>query len=94
MAQTREHDPHSYIEVNLTAHARLNQTDAKMEMSRLQILCPSLNRYPMVGHVLHGEITRTMIDSLHLPALRGGLFALLAAALFGISTPLVQKLGA
>lgn len=28
-----------------------------------------------------------------LPALRGGLLALLAAALFGISTPLVQKLG-
>jgi len=53
-----------------------------------------MNRYPMVGHVLHGEITRTMIDSLHLPALRGGLFALLAAALFGLSTPLVQKLGA
>ena len=48
----------------------------------------------MVGHVLHGEITHTMIDSLHLLALRGGLFALLAAALFGISTPWVQKLGA
>jgi drug/metabolite transporter (DMT)-like permease len=30
----------------------------------------------------------------HLPALRGGLLALLAAALFGVSTPLVQKLGA
>ena len=30
----------------------------------------------------------------HLPALRGGLFALLAAALFGVSTPLVQQLGA
>jgi len=29
----------------------------------------------------------------HLPALRGGLLALFAAALFGISTPLVQKLG-
>ena len=28
-----------------------------------------------------------------LPALRGGLLALLAAALFGLSTPLVQKLG-
>ena len=28
------------------------------------------------------------------PALRGGLLALLAAALFGISTPLVQRLGA
>lgn len=28
-----------------------------------------------------------------LPALRGGLLALLAAALFGISTPLVQRLG-
>lgn len=28
------------------------------------------------------------------PALRGGLFALLAAVLFGISTPLVQKFGA
>ena len=53
-----------------------------------------MNCYPMVGRVLHGEINRTMIDSLHLPALRGGLFALLAAALFGISTPLVQKLGA
>ena len=32
-------------------------------------------------------------DVSHLPALRGGLLALLAAALFGISTPLVQKLG-
>lgn len=32
-------------------------------------------------------------DSLRLPALRGGLLALLAAALFGISTPLVQSLG-
>lgn len=31
---------------------------------------------------------------LHSPALRGGLLALLAAALFGISTPLVQRLGA
>lgn len=30
---------------------------------------------------------------LDLPALRGGLLALLAAALFGVSTPLVQKLG-
>ena len=28
------------------------------------------------------------------PALRGGLFALLAAVLFGISTPLVQRFGA
>jgi drug/metabolite transporter (DMT)-like permease len=32
-------------------------------------------------------------STLHLPALQGALFALLAAALFGISTPLVQKLG-
>jgi drug/metabolite transporter (DMT)-like permease len=31
--------------------------------------------------------------SSHLPALRGGLLAFLAAALFGISTPLVQRLG-
>lgn len=31
---------------------------------------------------------------LHLPALRGGLFALLAAVLFGASTPLVQRFGA
>ena len=30
----------------------------------------------------------------HLPALRGGLLALAAAALFGISTPLVQRAGA
>jgi len=30
----------------------------------------------------------------HLPALRGGLLALLAATLFGISTPLVQRFGA
>ncbi|WP_457320726.1 DMT family transporter [Roseateles sp. P5_E11] len=30
---------------------------------------------------------------LNFPALRGGLLALLAAALFGVSTPLVQKLG-
>ena len=29
-----------------------------------------------------------------LPALRGGLLALLAAALFGVSTPLVQQFGA
>ncbi|QPF73080.1 DMT family transporter [Roseateles sp. DAIF2] len=29
----------------------------------------------------------------HFPALKGGLLALLAAALFGISTPLVQRLG-
>lgn len=34
------------------------------------------------------------LQSLHLPALRGGLLALLAAALFGISTPIVQRLGA
>jgi drug/metabolite transporter (DMT)-like permease len=32
--------------------------------------------------------------SSHLPALRGGLLALLAAALFGVSTPLVQQFGA
>ncbi|EHR71559.1 DMT(drug/metabolite transporter) superfamily permease [Burkholderiales bacterium JOSHI_001] len=31
---------------------------------------------------------------LHLPALRGGLIALLAAVLFGASTPLVQRFGA
>ena len=31
---------------------------------------------------------------LHLPALRGGLVALLAAVLFGASTPLVQRFGA
>ena len=30
---------------------------------------------------------------MHWPALRGGLLALLAAALFGISTPLVQRIG-
>ena len=30
----------------------------------------------------------------HLPAVRGGLLALVAAVLFGISTPLVQKFGA
>jgi drug/metabolite transporter (DMT)-like permease len=30
----------------------------------------------------------------HLPALRGGLLALLAAVLFGVSTPLVQRFGA
>ena len=33
-------------------------------------------------------------SSSHLPALRGGLFALLAAVLFGVSTPLVQQFGA
>ena len=32
--------------------------------------------------------------SIHTPALRGGALALLAAALFGVSTPLVQYLGA
>ena len=31
--------------------------------------------------------------SISAPALRGGLLALLAATLFGISTPLVQQLG-
>lgn len=31
---------------------------------------------------------------MHWPALRGGLLALLAAALFGISTPMVQRFGA
>lgn len=30
----------------------------------------------------------------HLPAVRGGLLALIAAVLFGVSTPLVQKFGA
>jgi drug/metabolite transporter (DMT)-like permease len=30
----------------------------------------------------------------HLPALRGGLMALLAAGLFGVSTPLIQRVGA
>jgi drug/metabolite transporter (DMT)-like permease len=33
-------------------------------------------------------------SSPHLPALRGGLLALLAAVLFGVSTPLVQRFGA
>ena len=33
-------------------------------------------------------------DAAHLPALRGGLLALLAATLFGASTPLVQRAGA
>src|SRR3954447_26932419 len=33
-------------------------------------------------------------SKVHFPALRGGLLALLAAALFGISTPLVQRFGA
>ena len=37
---------------------------------------------------------RTPASPLALPALRGGLLALLAAALFGISTPLVQRFGA
>jgi drug/metabolite transporter (DMT)-like permease len=35
-----------------------------------------------------------VLSSKALPALRGGLLALLAAALFGISTPLVQQAGA
>jgi drug/metabolite transporter (DMT)-like permease len=33
------------------------------------------------------------MTALNAPALRGGLLALLAAALFGVSTPLVQRLG-
>ncbi len=33
------------------------------------------------------------MPSLNAPALRGGLLALLAAALFGISTPLVKRVG-
>ena len=36
---------------------------------------------------------RTSASLLALPALRGGLLALLAAALFGVSTPLVQQFG-
>jgi len=34
-----------------------------------------------------------MLSSRSLPAIRGGLLALLAAALFGVSTPLVQQFG-
>ena len=34
------------------------------------------------------------MDVAHLPALRGAILALLAATLFGISTPLVQRAGA
>ena len=34
-----------------------------------------MNRYPMVGHELHGEMIATMIDSLRLPALRGAVRA-------------------
>jgi drug/metabolite transporter (DMT)-like permease len=37
---------------------------------------------------------RTSASLLALPALRGGALALLAAVLFGVSTPLVQKFGA
>lgn len=37
-----------------------------------------------------GRQTKTIMTT---PALRGGLWALLAAILFGISTPLVQRLG-
>ena len=33
-------------------------------------------------------------DHTHAPALRGGLLAVLAALLFGVSTPLIQRLGA
>ncbi len=33
-------------------------------------------------------------DHTHAPALRGGLLAVLAALLFGLSTPLIQRLGA
>jgi drug/metabolite transporter (DMT)-like permease len=35
----------------------------------------------------------SFLTSRHLPALRGGWLALLAAALFGVSTPLVQRFG-
>ena len=34
-----------------------------------------------------------MSGATYLPALRGGLLALLAAVLFGVSTPVVQRLG-
>ena len=44
----------------------------------------------IIGNQLTGKYAMTSLDS---PALRGGLLALLAAALFGISTPLVQRLG-
>ncbi len=39
------------------------------------------------------ETTATSNVSSNAPAVRGGLLALMAAALFGISTPLVQRLG-
>jgi drug/metabolite transporter (DMT)-like permease len=42
---------------------------------------------------LVGNSSSTNRLPLHLPAVRGGLLALTAAVLFGISTPLVQKLG-
>lgn len=41
---------------------------------------------------MSGPVTGTRMPSI-LPALRGGLWALLAAVLFGISTPLVQHAG-
>ncbi len=40
-----------------------------------------------------GPLLHRVCASLRPPALRGGLLALLAATLFGISTPLVQQLG-
>lgn len=33
------------------------------------------------------------MSTIHAPALKGGLLAFLAAALFGISTPMVQRMG-
>lgn len=68
---------------------------------RLQALDTGLSALGTASLQMHAaprvrdEIAHTMTrDLLHLPALRGGLLALLAAVLFGISTPAVQRLGA
>jgi drug/metabolite transporter (DMT)-like permease len=50
---------------------------------------------PNTGAAYHGPTSPTLMTiSATSPALRGGLLALLAAALFGLSTPLVQRFGA
>jgi drug/metabolite transporter (DMT)-like permease len=58
--------------------------------------CISDDARPAMRHLLLFRLRRiikTMNASTSVPALRGGLLALLAAGLFGLSTPLVQRFG-
>lgn len=81
--------PAAFATLALALHEQREQTlRASSAASRL----PHAGDAGMV--ICQGGCEYAMRDgSVHWPALRGGLLALLAAALFGISTPLVQRIG-